>query len=63
MRKGNEGGNKEKKGKKGGEKQKRLKKIVATTSLPAVNRPNANRWNAANSLQLILIEIELGNTN
>ena len=26
-------------------------KIVATTSLPAVNRPNADRWNAARSRQ------------
>ena len=24
-------------------------KIVATTSLPAVDRPNANRWNAERS--------------
>ena len=27
-------------------------KIVATTSLPAVDRPNADRWNAARSPQL-----------
>ena len=27
-------------------------KIVATTSLPAVDRPNADRWNAARSRQL-----------
>ena len=26
-------------------------KIVATTSLPAVNHPNADRWNAARSRQ------------
>ena len=26
-------------------------KIVATTSLPAVDRPNADRWNAAGSRQ------------
>ena len=26
-------------------------KIVATTSLPAVDRPNADRWNAARSCQ------------
>ena len=25
--------------------------IVATTSLPAVDRPNADRWNAAHSRQ------------
>ena len=29
-------------------------KIVATTSLPAVNRPNVDRWNAARSRQLIM---------
>ena len=28
-------------------------KIVATTSLPAVDRPNADRWNAARSHQLL----------
>ena len=28
-------------------------KIVATTSLPVVNRPNADRWNAARSRQLV----------
>ena len=44
MRKGRDG---EKKN--GGEKkEKRLMIIVATTSLPAVDRPNAARWNAAN---------------
>ena len=26
-------------------------KIVATTSLPSVDRPNADRWNAAHSRQ------------
>ena len=31
--------------------KKRLMIIVATTSLPAVDRPNANRWNAARSCQ------------
>ena len=31
--------------------EKRLMKIVATTSLPAVDRPNAERWNAACSRQ------------
>ena len=31
----------------GGKKRKRLMIIVATTSLPAVDRPNADRWNAA----------------
>ena len=29
-------------------------KIVATTSLPAVDRPNADRWNAARSCQKLL---------
>ena len=50
MRKGRDGGKKmgEKNGgKKNGEKkEKRLLKIVATTSLPAVDCPNADRWNA-----------------
>ena len=31
-------------------------KIVATTSLPAVNRPNADRWNAARSRQNNMVE-------
>ena len=31
-------------------------KIVATTSLPAVDRPNADRWNAARSHQKIEYE-------
>ena len=30
-------------------------KIVATTSLPAVDCPNGNRWNAARSCQLCRI--------
>ena len=48
MRKGRDGGNGEKKeGKKRGKKRKILMIIVATTSLPAVDRPNADRWNAA----------------
>ena len=37
--------------KKGGKKKERLMIIVATTSLPAVDRPNAERWNAACSRQ------------
>ena len=46
MRKGRDGEKREKKnGKK--KKKKRRMKIVATTSLPAVDRPNADRWNAA----------------
>ena len=46
MRKGRDG---EKNGEK--KKEKRLMEIVATTSLPAVDRPNADRWNAARSRQ------------
>ena len=34
-------------------KKKRRMKIVATTSLPAVDRPNADRWNAARSRQFL----------
>ena len=48
MRKGRDGG---KTGKKEKKKEKRRMKIVATTSLPAVDRPNADRWNAARSRQ------------
>ena len=44
MRKGRDGGKK-----KNGKKKKRGMKIVATMSLPAVDRPNADRWNAARS--------------
>ena len=41
-------------GKNGGKKEKKIRmKIVATTSLPAVDRPTADRWNAAHSRQLI----------
>ena len=52
MRKGCDGGG-EKKAKKGENpgKKKRIVKIVATTSLPAVDRPNADPWNAARSCQ------------
>ena len=56
MRKGRDGEKKtgKKNGKKNGEKkEKRLMEIVATTSLPAVDRPNADRWNAARSRQKI----------
>ena len=51
MRKGRDRGEMKKKmgGKRGGE---RMMKIVATTSLTAVDRPNADRWNAARSRQL-----------
>ena len=51
MRKGRDGGKKREKktGKK--KKEKRRRKIVATTSLPAVDRPNADRWNAARARQ------------
>ena len=44
MRKGRNGE------KRVGKKKIRMK-IVATTSLPAVDRPNADRWNAARSCQ------------
>ena len=44
MRKGNSGG-KERRA------EKRLMRIVATTSLPAVDRPNDYRWNTARSCQ------------
>ena len=47
MRKGRDGGGK----KTGKKKEKRRMKIVATTSLPAVDRLNADRWNAARSRQ------------
>ena len=46
MRKGRDGEKKT-----GEKKEKRLMIIVATTSLPAVDRPNADRWNAACSCQ------------
>ena len=54
MRKGRDGGKNggKKRGEKtGGKKEKRLSEIVATTSLPAVDRRNADRWNAARSRQ------------
>ena len=35
----------------GGKKEKNMWFLVATTSLPAVDRPNADRWNAARSCQ------------
>ena len=46
MRKGRDG---EKKGKKTGGKKK--EKTDENTSLPAVDRPNADRWNATRSRQ------------
>ena len=49
MRKGRDG--EKKTGGKNGEKKKRQMKIVATTSLPAVDRPNADRPTAARSRQ------------
>ena len=50
MRKGRDGEKKKKRKKNGGEKKRRIKK-EATMSLPAVNRPNADRCNAARSRQ------------
>ena len=53
MRKGRDiektGGTKTREKKGGG--KKRIMKIVAATSLPAVNHPNAKRWNAARLCQ------------
>ena len=54
MRKGRDGGKNGKK-KRGKKKEKRRMKIVATTSLPAVDRPNADRWNATRSRQLFKV--------
>ena len=54
MRKGRdrEKNKKKKKTEKTGKKEKKIRmKIVATMSLPAVDRPNADRWNAARSHQ------------
>ena len=59
MRKGRDGEKKtgKKNGKKNGKKKKKIRmKIVATTSLPAVDRPNADRWNTARSCQKIIPE-------
>ena len=63
MRKGRDGEKKtgqklkQKRGKKNEEKEKKniyiRMKIVATTSLPAVDRLNADRWKAARSHQLL----------
>ena len=33
--------------------------LVATTSLPAVDRPNADRWNAAHSRQFPTLAVKL----
>ena len=56
MRNGRDG-EKKKNGekKRGGKKKKIRMKIVATTSLPAVDRPNTDRWNAARSRQFLRI--------
>ena len=53
MRKGRDG-EKNKTKKNGKKKEKRLMIIVVTTSLPAVDRLNADQWNAARSCQLSL---------
>ena len=52
MRKGRDEEGK-KRGGKTGKKKKRLMEIVATTSLPTVDRPNVDRWNAARSFQYL----------
>ena len=49
MRKVDDGKRKEKKKEK--KEKKRMAFLVATTSLPAVYRPNNDRWNAARSCQ------------
>ena len=38
-------------------KKKKMSFLVATTSLPAVDRPNADRWNAARSCQYLVAKI------
>ena len=48
-------GDGEKKRKK--RKEKRMSFLLATTSLPAVYRPNDDRWNAARSCQNCLANI------
>ena len=54
MRKGRDGGKTgEKNGGKMGEKKKRPLKIGANTSLPAVDRPNADLWNSTCSRQFL----------
>ena len=90
MRKGRDGGKKEKKREKQGKKTddysghyviassrpperrtlerctlmpKRLMIIVATMSLPAVDRPPADRWNAARSRQNLCIDASESNSN
>ena len=50
MRKGRDGKRKEKKKEKK-EKKKRMAFLVATTSLPAVYRPNGDHWKATRSCQ------------
>ena len=45
----------------GGKNGKRMTKIVATTLLPAVNRPNADRWNAARTCQYNTYTLYLSN--
>ena len=52
MRKGRNGG---KTGKKEEKKKKIRMKIGATMSLPAVDRPNADHWNAARSCTLSIL--------
>ena len=59
MRKGRDGGNGKKQRGKKKEKRKRRMKIEATTSLPAVDRTNADRWNAARSRQKQIIKLRL----
>ena len=58
MRKGRDGGKK-----MGEKKEKRLMIIVATTSLPAVDRPNADRLNAARSRQFEIMSNLISDTD
>ena len=52
MRKVDDGKRKKRKKKRKEKKEKkRMAFLVATTSLPAVYRPNDDRWNAARSCQ------------
>ena len=53
MRKGSNGGGGD------GEKMKRMMKIVATTSLPAVDHPNANHWNTEHSCHKEMLVVKL----
>ena len=61
MRKGRDGKKEKRKEKR--KKKKRMPFLVATTSLPAVYRPNDDRWNAARSCQFLVYFFHEGVTN